>query len=269
MIKIIKKTKFLKNENKMKNFGDIEKALKSFKKRKSENLYYVLRERFDWMNNYIKEDDVGLEVGAGAGFSKEFIINKNFKISDFANHEHLNFKNIDAHNTGFKDNSFDYVIASHMIHHIAYPVKFFKEIYRILKKDGKLIIYESYASVLLQFIEMIMKHEGFDWTKNVWDPTITATDDEDVWSGNIAIPHLLFDNREVFNKNLGSYFKIELDKTLHEFSFLNSGGVSSKTFCIPLNYFFIKILDKIYYILTKPFPKIFAIGRRLVLKKNN
>ena len=29
------------------------------------------------------------------------------------------------------------------------------------------------------------------------------------------------------------------------------------------------IIDKIYYILTKPFPKIFAIGRRLVLKKNN
>ena len=105
-----------------------------------------------------------------------------------------------------------------------------------------------------------------NWT---YDSLLFETETGDVWSGNIAIPHLLFDNREVFNKNLGSYFKIEHDKTLHEFSFLNSGGVSSKTFCIPLNYFFIKILDKIYYILTKPFPKIFAIGRRLVLKKNN
>ena len=30
-------------------------------------------------------------------------------------------------NTKFDDESFDYVIASNMIHHIPYPVKFFKE----------------------------------------------------------------------------------------------------------------------------------------------
>ena len=147
MIKIIKKTKFLKNENKMKNFGDIEKALKSFKKRKSENLYYVLRERFEWMNNYIKEDDVGLEVGAGAGFSKEFIINKNFKISDFANHEHLNFKNIDAHNTGFKDNSFDYAISITTVHNLERDgvIKALRELERVSKK-GSFITVDAYTN---------------------------------------------------------------------------------------------------------------------------
>ena len=34
----------------------------------------------------------------------------------------------------FKDNTFDYVIASNMIHHVPYPIKFFKEMNRILKK---------------------------------------------------------------------------------------------------------------------------------------
>ena len=79
--------------------------------------------------------------------------------------------------------------------------------YRILKKDGKLIIYESYASVLTQFIEIIMRHEGFDWTKDIWNESVPATEDEDVWSGNIAIPHLVFDDINAFNKNLGSYFQ--------------------------------------------------------------
>ena len=267
MIKIVKKTKFSKSENKMQDSGNIEKAREFFTKSKNKNLQYVIKERFEWMNMYIKDQDIGLEVGAGPGFSKNFIINKNFKISDFSNHSHLDYKNIDAHNTGFEDASFDYVIASHMVHHIAFPKKFFNEINRILKPGGKLIIYEAYASVLLQLMEMIMRHEGFDWTKDVWNDSVTATDDEDVWSGNIAIPHLLFDDKNKFKKNLGSIFEIEQDKILHELSFLNSGGVSSKTFYFPLNYFFLNLIDKIYYFLTTPFPKIFAIGRRLVLKK--
>ena len=49
--------------------------------------------------------------------------------------------------------------------------------------------------------------------------------------------------------------------------FLNSGGVSSKTFYIPMNNFLIKFLDIIDQIITKIFPKIFAMGRRLVLIK--
>ena len=107
MIKIVKKIKFSKNEDRMKDFGNIKKAMESFRKGKNKNLHYVLQERFEWMNKYIKKDDIGLEVGAAAGFSKEFILNKNFKISDLADYEHLDYKNIDAHSTKFKDSSFD------------------------------------------------------------------------------------------------------------------------------------------------------------------
>ena len=49
---------------------------------------------------------------------------------------HLDYKNIDAHNTKLKDSSFDYVIAAQVLHHIPYPIKFFKEMHRILKKGG-------------------------------------------------------------------------------------------------------------------------------------
>ena len=267
MIKLIKKIKFPKKDDKMKNFGNINESLKYFREKKNKNLYFALKQRFDWMNKYIKEQDVGLEVGSGAGFSKEFILSKNLKISDFSDHQHLDFKNIDAHDTKFKENSFDYIIAAHVLHHITYPAKFFREMHRILKKDGKLIIHEAYLSIFLQFIIIIMRHEGFDWTKNIWSETTPVTDDEDLWSGNNAIPHLLFDDINDFNKNLGIYFKIEHDEILHCFTFLNSGGVTSKTFYLPLNYFFLNILDKIDYFLVKIFPKIFAMNRQLVLKK--
>ena len=118
------------------------------------------------MNNYIKESDIGLEVGAGPGLSKEFIRSRNLKISDFSDHKHLDYKNIDAQDTKFKSGSYDFVIASNMIHHIPYPIKFFKEIHRILKRGGKLIIQDAYCSIIFQIVTIIMRHEGYDFTKD-------------------------------------------------------------------------------------------------------
>ena len=99
------------------------------------------------MNDFINENDKGIEVGSGAGFSKDFIKNRNFKLTDLGNDDFLDYKNIDAQDTKFENESFNYVIASNMIHHIPYPIKFFKEMNRILKKNGKLIIFESYCSL--------------------------------------------------------------------------------------------------------------------------
>ena len=43
-------------------------------------------------------------------------------------------------NLYLKTDSLNFVIASNMVHHIPYPMKFFKEMHRILKKDGKHLI---------------------------------------------------------------------------------------------------------------------------------
>ena len=97
----------------------------------------------------------------------KFIKSNNFKISDFLIIP-LDYKNVDAQETGFKDNEFNFVISSNMIHHLPFPLKFFDEMHRILKKGGKLIIFDAHCSVLLQLVLILMKHEGFDFTKNVW-----------------------------------------------------------------------------------------------------
>ena len=208
MIKIKSKIRFLKGQDRMSAVGNVEEALNYFKTKKNKNLYFLTKKRYEWMNKYIKKNDIGLEVGAGPGLSKEFIQNNNLKISDFSNHKHLDYKNIDAQDTKFKENSYDFVIASNMIHHIPYPIIFFKEINRILKKNGRLIIQDAYCSIIFQLITIIMKHEGYDFTKDVWSESVPVTDEEDLWAGNIAIPHLIFDDVNIFNKNLGSHCKI-------------------------------------------------------------
>ena len=139
MLKIKKKIKFTHSENRMQQEGDVRLSINSFDKNKNKNLFALLKERFDWMNDFIQKNDKGIEVGAAAGFSKLFIKSNNFKISDYSNYSHLDYKNIDAQNTKFDSETFDFVIASNMIHHIPYPIKFFREVNRILKKGGKFI----------------------------------------------------------------------------------------------------------------------------------
>ena len=152
------------------------------------------------------EFETGVEFGSGAGFAKYFIKNKNFRMSDLSDDDHLDFKKVDAQATKFSDDSFNYVIASNMIHHIPYPIKFFREMNRILKKNGKLIIFESYCSIFFQLATIVMKHEGFDFTKNVWDENDPKSDEKNAWAGNIAVPHLLFDDKETFKNNMGNFF---------------------------------------------------------------
>ena len=268
MFKILKKVQFSAEENKMSSIANTKKARELYYSSKSQNVKFLLEKRFTWMNAFIKDADQGIEVGSGAGFIKDFIKNKNLKLTDLGNDEHLDFKNIDAQNTGFKSESFDYVIASNMIHHIPFPIKFFKEMNRILKKKGKLIVFESYASVVFQLVTIIMKHEGYDFTLDVWDEDKAKSDVNNAWHGNVAVSHLIFDNKKKFDENLGKLFSIEYEKLTECFIFLNSGGVTSKTFCIPMNRFFLNILHSIDKILVKFFPNIFCMGRRLVLIKN-
>ncbi len=269
MLRIIDKVEFSPEQNKMKSVANTSKAIEMYNERKSENLRFLLKKRFDWMNKFIDEDDLGLEVGSGAGFAKHFIKNKNFKTSDLSNDQHLDFKKIDAQSTNFKSETFDYVVASNMIHHIPYPIKFFRDMYRILKKGGKLLIFESYCSITFQLATIIMRHEGFDFTVNVWDENKPKSDEKNAWAGNIAVPHLIFDNKEEFNKHLGNLFSIEYEKFSECLIFLNSGGVTSKTFYIPLPLFFIKILNFLDQCLIKLFPKIFCMGRKIVLRKKS
>ena len=186
MIKFFKKVQFSIEENRMKSIANTKIARDLYYSSKSENVKFLLNKRFSWMNDFINENDVGIEVGSGAGFSKEFIKNRNFKLTDLGSDDHLDYKNIDAQNTGFEDNSFNYVIASNMIHHIPFPIKFFKEMNRILKKNGKLIIFESYCSLIFQLATMIMKHEGFDFTLDVWDEKNPKSDEKNAWHGNMC-----------------------------------------------------------------------------------
>ena len=58
------------------------------------------------MNKFLKKKKLIYELGCGAGFSREFIKNKNLVVTDFYKHEWVDRK-VDAMNLPFEKNSID------------------------------------------------------------------------------------------------------------------------------------------------------------------
>ena len=97
-------------------------------------------EMLDWLG---KIDGYSLNIGAGA---------TQFKIPNCIELEYAIFKTTDvvadSHHLPFKDNSFEAVIALNVFEHLSDPVQASKEIFRVLKSGGRLIIRTAFLQPL-------------------------------------------------------------------------------------------------------------------------
>jgi SAM-dependent methyltransferase len=249
----------------MRNEGDVLKARAGYAQRKSANLHQLLRSRFEWMNEYIGTDSLGVDVGCGAGFSAEFIRCRKLLLTDFADHEFLDVQGVDALHLPFANNSLDFIIASNTIHHLPHPTGFLNEARRTLRTGGFLLMHEVQASLLFCSVLRTMRHEGYSFDVDVFDKNCVCTDPGDLWAGNNAIPRLLFDDHDTFLRFQPGW-QILRDEPCECLMFLNSGGVTAKTAYLPLPPVLLRTVDIVDDILVKLAPEVFALGRRIALK---
>jgi SAM-dependent methyltransferase len=252
--------------NRMRDEGDVLRARDAFFRNTRNNLRFLVRQRYEWMSSYIAAGDCGVDIGCGAGLSREFIKAKQLLLTDFTGHDFLDLKFVDAMNTPFAPESFDFVIATNVIHHLPHPVRFFREARRILKAGGVLLVHEVHCSLLLRAVLRIMRHEGYSFQPDVFDDECVCTDPNDLWAGNNAIPDLLFRDHRRFEREV-PWFRIERDQFTECAIFLNSGGVTAKTFYLPLPEHLLQCLLALDNLLSASLPEIFALGRRLVLRR--
>ena len=106
--------------------GDLKKARKRFFNERPNNLLFLLGQRYMWMNEYIYDQQSIFELGCGAGLSKAFIVNENLRLTDVSNENWVDLY-VNAMELPFPDNSVDILICSHMIHHLANPLRFFED----------------------------------------------------------------------------------------------------------------------------------------------
>ena len=143
--------------------------------------------KYDWMRWFFEKLDISphcdiLEVGCGDAslWVKNLDrIKKGWKITltDFSkgmiedaiknlhrNKNRFNFKVVDAHNIPFKDNSFDVVIANHMLYHLSDINKAISEIHRVLKPNGVIFASTVGKNHMKELREIIKRFQCEDIT---------------------------------------------------------------------------------------------------------
>jgi SAM-dependent methyltransferase len=249
----------------MRSEGDVIGARADYARRKSANLHLLLRSRFEWMNQYIAPDGLGVDIGCGAGLSKEFIRARRLLLTDFAEQRFLDVSGVDAISLPFADQAFDFIVASNLIHHLPCPTRFLNEARRVVRPGGHLLMFEPQASLLFRAVLRAMRHEGYSFDVDVFNQTCVCTDPSDLWAGNNAIPRLLFDDHGAF-RAAQPRWRIVRDQHCECLMFLNSGGVTAKTAYLPLPTPVLKGLQTLDAVLARLAPNVLALGRRIALQ---
>lgn len=252
-------------QNKMLSEGNLLQAHTEFLTNKNNNLFFLLRNRFEWMNRFIRPSDIVVEIGAGAGFSKEFI-DGNIIMTEIVPYPWIDIC-MNAMNLPFAANAIDVVICVNALHHFAIPIKVLHDISRCLKSGGYILLFEPNPSFLFLLLLRIMRHEGWAFDVDAFDPGTRVNDPADPWSGNNAISHLMFRDKSFFEKHAPEY-KIVYDIFAECMIFPLSGGVTAKTKTLELPITALRIIDWIDRRLCRVWPMMFAMGRAVVLQKH-
>ncbi len=237
--------------------NNASEARKNFLEQQPSNLKFLLEGRYSWMNKFIQPGDKVIEVGCGMQLSKEFIR------KDFAQGDLLEAR-VDPLDTKMLDESFDVVICDNMLRTIPFPKKFFKEMSRILKPNGTLLIQEVNCSWFFQMLQRWKQREGWSFTQDVYSLSEACTGKNA--AANCAIPNLLFDDMTEFNSHIPQ-FKPLFHRYSEVFTVALCGEVMDKRTAIHLPARALSWVRAIDNLLIGISPNLFALRRSVALTK--
>ncbi len=178
-----------------------------------------------------------IELGSGGGFLKE--IEPTIICSDILDlpTNDLTFSALDM---PFSDGQVSAIFMIDTFHHIPDSELFLKEVTRVLKKDGLLIMIEPANTVWGRFIYKNFHHEPFnlngDWT---------IPDKGPLSGANGALPWIVFKRDKEKFKRLFPGLAVA-DLHFHTpLRYLVSGGVSFKQLAPDFTYPFVQFFDKV------------------------
>ena len=234
---------------------------------KNSNLIYLLNKRFAWMKKYLRGKKHIIELGSGNGCLMKVINNKKIILTDIIKYPWIN-KKVDMLkvNLGKKYiRKVDIVIINHSLHHCSSPYSTLKKISKYLKKNGYILINEPETSFFLKLIQIILDDESWSLKSKVFKKE-NIFNPKSPWISNTAVAQLLFKNNKKFESHFPEY-KIVENKLSEFFIFLNSGGVNSNFLYIKLNKTLLKLVNCVDNFLIYIFPSIFALNRKIIIKK--
>ena len=160
-----------------------------------------------------------LELGAGAGFMKDFI-------PELITSEVFHCPNIsavlDALRLPFAGKSLRGIVMTDVFHHIPQPRFFFSEAARCVRAGGVVAMIEPWVTSWSRFVYTRLHHEPFHPEIQSWELPIRGP----LSGANGALPWIIFArDRRQFEREFPEW-KIEFIKPIMPFRYLVSGGIS-------------------------------------------
>jgi SAM-dependent methyltransferase len=245
--------------------GDVARAREAYATRRGANLRYVLRKRYGWMRRYLTPKTFAVELGCGAGFSEHVLTTGRIERTDVEPQPWLD-RVVDAMALPYGDASVDVLIANNVLHHVARPPVALREAARVLRPGGHFLVQECTTSLSTRLAIRLTGHESYDLSADPFDPDVVATDPNDPWSANCAIPDLLFRDLGRFRAAFPAFEVLEHRRS-EFFVHFNSGGITSHGPYVPLPEPAIAVLDALDRVLVAVAPGVFASQQRVVLRK--
>ena len=229
----------------------------------NKNFIYLINKRLKWMRKYTKGKSNILEFGSSNCLSKQ-ILGKKIICTDIFFNKFIDFR-LDMNKLNIPKKykkKYDVLIFNHCLHHSKNPIKVLKKISKkMIKKNGFILINEPETSFVFKIFLKLFNHERYD-------DDISNKNNKNFWLENNSTGKLLFKSMKKNEIFLNDYKIIEND--LSEFLiFLNCSGNGVNSPHIPMNYFFLKVINCLDHFLVKLIPEIFALNRRIILKKIN
>ena len=210
-----------------------------------------------WYKEIIKWLKKGktLEVAAGIGNFKEFypnIISSDIRINPWID------KIVDATKIEFKDESLDNIVCIDGLHHFSDPYKFLSEAERVLKKRGRLILFEPNISIFSYLVRKLLHHESI---------SNKLTTSKNALDANFAMANLIFQkNIKEINRRFPNFRILKKEKK-EFFLYPLSRGIHTKKSFIPYSlYGFLRKIENLLLLL--PIKNIVCFKMLIVLEKN-
>lgn len=130
-----------------------------------------------------------LEIGSGPGFMRDLdptVIRTDIVPSVFIS------AIVDGHQLPFRDGQFSNVVMLDVLHHINRPIVLLKELSRVLKVGGRIIMVEPWITPFSTFIYTYLHQETCNLAIEPWHEAEQFAHDKRAFDGNAAIPYCLF-----------------------------------------------------------------------------
>src|SRR5918992_682199 len=109
-------------------------------------------------------------ASASPGCSERFLTAGTLELTDTEAQPWVH-RVVDALAMPYPDASVDAIIVNNVIHHLAYPDRFFREAARVLRVGGHLLIQECDCSLTTRLAIRLTRHEAYDLNADPFDPS--------------------------------------------------------------------------------------------------